>query len=148
MRQVRYRGRLGRHQRISRILSRQHRPYDETIGNNRRQILHRMCGKVDAAAQQRLFDLLGEQTLAANLRQISVLDSIARRDDWDDFDTSSIDPDLFDESLLYLFGLDDREPRASAADPDRGRLHVKSRDVRSRPTIAGPQYRLAAQIAI
>ena len=69
-----------------------------------------MHGKVDVAAQKRVFDFLGEQTLSADLGQIPVLDSVSGRYDCENFDTHGIDTDSFNESLFDLLGLDDREP--------------------------------------
>ncbi len=42
----------------------------------RRYVLRRVHGEVGAAVEQRLFDLLDEQTLAADLAQGAILDSV------------------------------------------------------------------------
>ena len=50
-----------------------------------------MHGEIDAAVEQRLLDLLGEQALAAHFRQRPVLDGIARGADDDEFDRRLVD---------------------------------------------------------
>jgi uroporphyrinogen decarboxylase len=50
----------------------------QTRWQDRRHILHRMHGKVDLARQQRLFDFLGEEALAAGVGERAVLNAIPR----------------------------------------------------------------------
>ncbi len=45
----------------------------------RRQVFQTMDGQIDAPVQQRLFNLLGEHSLGADLRQRHVEDLVARR---------------------------------------------------------------------
>ena len=76
-----------RDEHIARILALQDRSDFETGGQHRRHVLHRMHGDVGRAGEQRLFDLLGEQALAAGIGKRPVLDSVARgahRDDGTD----------------------------------------------------------------
>ena len=60
--------RTGQHERISRILALQHRADVEPLGQHRRHVLAAVNGEVDVAAEQRIFDFLDEQPLAADLR--------------------------------------------------------------------------------
>ena len=55
----------------------------QTLGLFGGDVLHRVDGDIDAAVQQGLLDLLGEQGLAADFQQAAVLDAVAGGDDLD-----------------------------------------------------------------
>ena len=57
----------------------------QALRQNSRHILGRMHGEVDASILQRLFDFFGEKPLAADLRQRTVLNPVARRGHGQDF---------------------------------------------------------------
>ena len=69
-----------------------------------------MHGEIDAAVEQRLLDLLGEQALAADLGQRAVLDRVA----------GGADDDELDRVLAHIQG--GRQPGAH-----RARLHQRQR---------------------
>ena len=64
-------------QRIARILARQRAGQHDAGRQLGLQVLQAVHGEVDPAVQQRLVDLLGEQPLAADLRQRPVLHRVA-----------------------------------------------------------------------
>ena len=76
--------RVWQHQRVPRIFPLQHGADVESVGQDRRHVLAAVNGEVDVAAEQRIFDLLHEQPLAADFRQRRLLQAIARGLDDDD----------------------------------------------------------------
>ena len=68
---------------VARVLALGDRGDDQARRQLGRHVLHRMDGAVDAAVQQRLLDLLGEQPLAADLQQPAVLHAVAGGGDRD-----------------------------------------------------------------
>ena len=63
-------------------------PIARPSGSTRRHVLAAVHGEIDLAAQQRVFDFLDEQPLAADLGQRRILQAIARRLDHDDAGTA------------------------------------------------------------
>ena len=63
--------------RIARLLAFRDRGDGQAGGQPGGHILHAVHGQVDRAAQKRLVDFLGEQALAAHLRQRHVLNLVA-----------------------------------------------------------------------
>src|ERR1051326_9156670 len=57
------------HQCIARIFTLANRGYSQTLRQDCWQILQRMNGNIDATIEQRIFELLREDTLASNHRQ-------------------------------------------------------------------------------
>ena len=77
-------------QRVARIFALRDRRQRQARRQLRRHILQAMHRQVDRPRQQRLFDFLGEQSLAADLRQRHVGDLVAGG--LDDFDAASRRP--------------------------------------------------------
>jgi hypothetical protein len=77
-----------------------------------------MHGQIDAAIQQSVLDLLGEQPLAAHLAQRAILDAV----------TAGLDDDRFEKALgqamdrdqppAHLVGLGQRQRAAARTDAD------------------------------
>jgi hypothetical protein len=75
-----------KHDRVERVLARQHRAEGQPGRQDDRQILAAVDGEVDVAGQETVFDFLHEETLAADLRQRRVGEPVARCLDHDDPD--------------------------------------------------------------
>ena len=76
---------LGRkHDRVVRILARQHGGDAQAVGQDGRHVLAAVDGEIDLVAEQRVLDFLDEQPLAADLRERRVLQPIAGGLDDDD----------------------------------------------------------------
>ena len=80
-----------------------------------------MHGEIDAVIAQRLLDLLGEQTLAADLGERTVLDDVARGLDHGDRDRLRRDAMGRREPRLHLVGLPQGERAAAGADTHKRR---------------------------
>lgn len=99
---------------------------DITSGQNRgnakaprqfgRQVLHRMHGHINIAAQQRLVDLFGEQALAAELTQRLVLDAIAGSGDDAEPDIALAKPRGVEEACPDMARLPKCQRAATCAD--------------------------------
>ncbi len=70
-------GRLHADKGVAHVGAREHGRDGDSLGQHGRQVLHRMDGEIDRAGKKRLVDLLGEQTLAAELAERPVLDAVA-----------------------------------------------------------------------
>ena len=70
--------RLAADESVAGVLARQECREHKTGRQERRHVLRGMHREIDAAVDQRLLDLLGEQPLAAGLRQRPVLNPVAR----------------------------------------------------------------------
>ena len=119
LRQVHQRGYTGRHEAIAHIFARQIAVQQQTRRLNRGHIFHRMHGDIDAAVQQRLFNLAGEQTLAADLFQRLVQNLVAG-----DFDHHDVKRRFGQgigghKTAPHLVRLPKREGRAARADFER-----------------------------
>ena len=75
---------LGGNKRIARVFAFQNAVDDEPVGQQRRHVLHRMHGQIDAARVQRLFQLECKKPLAADFRQVAHLLNVALRLEGDD----------------------------------------------------------------
>ena len=98
-------------QRVAGILAGQRAGEDDAGGQLGFQVLQAVHGEVDAAVQQRLVDLLGEQALAAEVGQAAVLHRIAGGADDGGFGGS-----VGSQGVDHQAGLDQGERRASGAD--------------------------------
>ena len=83
-------------------------------GSSGRHVLGGMHREIDRAREQRLLDLLGEQPLAAGLRQRPVLDAVARGADRDDLDRVRATPCAAASAVAHHARLRQRQ-RASRA---------------------------------
>ena len=70
-------------ERIARIFALWHRGDDQARRQLGWNILERMDGAIDAAIKQGLFDLFGEKSLAAYLKQAAILNPVTGRGDLD-----------------------------------------------------------------
>src|SRR5581483_1108895 len=87
----------------------------ERVGKPARDVLHAVDGEVDLAFHQRLFDLLHEEALAADLRQRDVQNFIAGR-----FDFFNFRPDPFSPKLILdPLRLPEGEAASTASDDQR-----------------------------
>ena len=78
-RQLRQRRHPGRaDQRVAHVLPRQVARQHGALGEVGRHVLHRVHGDVDAAVEQRVVDLLGEEPLAADVREGLSQDLVSR----------------------------------------------------------------------
>ena len=93
-------------------------------------VLHRVDGDVDAAVQQGLLDLLGEQGLAADFQQATVLDAVAGGDDLDQrdqgFDLGVGHAQGAADGALHHAGLGQGQARTSGADAQERLSHVET----------------------
>src|SRR5207302_2097153 len=87
---------------------------DQTRNGNGRQVLQTMHGEVGAAVADRLLNRLGEQPVAADLRQGFILDLIALGLDDDQLDLSSRRHSA--QKIRNVVGLPERERAAAGAD--------------------------------
>jgi len=86
MRQSRERIGEGRDQRVARVLADEKAAKNHSVGQKRRQVLGRVHGRVDPPFEKGGVDLLGEEALAASVRERAVQNEIARRADHAEFD--------------------------------------------------------------
>ena len=77
-----------------------------------------MDGEIDLACQQRLLDLLGEQPLAAGIRERPVGNPVAGGADRAYLDRSGIEAMRGDQRVADHVGLGQRKRRAACPDPD------------------------------
>lgn len=104
---------------IAHVLARQEVVEDQPVRQHGRHILGGMHGKIEIAPLQTGLDLLGEQPLAADLGQRTILDAIAGRRDGDDLDIrQSLAPGGF-ETGLDLVRLSESQRAAARAETDR-----------------------------
>ena len=83
-------------------------------------ILHGMHGNIDIAGQQRLFNLAGEQALAADFFQRAIDDLIAGH--FNDYDGKCLEWQIKSDrqTLTGFIGLSHCEGRSSGSDLERG----------------------------
>ena len=84
-----------------------------------------MDGEIDAADDQRLLDLLGEEALAADLLQLAVLHPVAGGADDGDLRRRQIGMSR-GETLLYFLRLRQRQRAAAGADAQRAGVRHES----------------------
>ena len=121
-RRLRERRRARQHERVARIFARQHRRHPQARRKLRRHVLRRVDRQIDPLGQERLFDFLDEEPLAARVGERLVLDSIARR--LDDDELGSAAPPF--EQGRDGPRLPERQLAASRADAQRGRHDARS----------------------
>ena len=92
-------------------------------GQRHRHVFGAVHGEIDAAAEERVFDLLDEQPLAAGVRERHVLQAVSRRLDHADLARASV---TFEQSR-HRVRLPEREGTASRSDPQRSRHSGGSR---------------------
>ena len=80
-----------------------------------------MHREIDRTVDERLFDLLGEQSLAAGIRQRAVLDGVARGADHAKGDRAGGPAMRGSEAVAHLPGLRQRQRAAARADAQEGR---------------------------
>ena len=78
-----------------------------------------MHGEVDGAGDERLLDLLGEQALAAGLRQRPVADDVAAGADDLELDPFRGERVRGGQAIAHVLGLSERERAAARADDER-----------------------------
>ena len=92
---------------------------DQAVGSTRPACPSANGPRVDAAVQQRLLDLLGEQALAADLHQAAVLDAVAGGGDDAPATAASSPPSAAAMRRAASSGLGQGELGAAGADADR-----------------------------
>ena len=126
LRQVREIGAVRREEGVARILARQEVLDRKSLRQPGRHVLHGMHRGVDFAGQERLFDFLGEKTLAADLRKSAVLNEVAGGLD-DDDGHGVLGGEFgmgFAEAAAHLAGLGQGERRAPGTEAQkRFRVH-------------------------
>ncbi len=120
-RQVRQRAARTEDQRVPHIRTRQVSGKVQAIRQDGGDILGGMHGKVDAPFQQGLLDLLGEQPLAAGLREGAVLDAVAGGADHLQRDALRRAAKGGGERIAHRMGLPEGEGGAACADGKAGR---------------------------
>ena len=111
----------GQHQGIARILTRQRCRDVETLGLIDGHVLGAVDRDVHRLVEQRVFDLLDEQTLGAGLAERPGLQPIAVRFDGDDLDLRA---GLLEEGS-HSRGLPEGEAAAAGPDPNRRAAHER-----------------------
>ena len=105
-----------RDERIARILARQIAGDADARRQERRQILRRMHRDVDAPVEERLVELLGEEPLAACVREGAIGDAVSACADDDDLDLALREDAHLGEPPAQLMGLRERERAAARAE--------------------------------
>ena len=121
LRQLRDRRGLAADEDVAHVLARQAGDKRQSIGQPGRQILGRVHGEIDLVRQQRLLDLLGEQPLAAGLRERAILDRVAGRADDVQGDPHLVESVGGGEACAHLVRLRERQRRAARADAQQRR---------------------------
>ena len=80
-----------------------------------------MHGEIDRAVEQRLLDLLGEQSLAAGFGERPVENLVAGSADGDELDLRREKPVRGDQPLAHLLRLLERQRAAARADAQKRR---------------------------
>ncbi len=132
VRQVARGGGDGRDPRVAHVLARQKARHRDRVRQERREVLGRMHGDVDAAHHQGGVELLGEQPLAAGLAQRTVEDRVAARLDDVDLDGAHVQRVRSQQAIAKLMSLRKRERAAARADAERGGKRHGHRPVSSR----------------
>ena len=104
-----------KHDRVARILAREHAADLESVRKQRRHVLAAVNGEVDVAGQQGVLDFFHEQPLAPDLRERRLAQAVAGRLDDDDLAQRS---DAIAEEAGDGIGLIERERAAAGADPE------------------------------
>ena len=71
---------------VAHVLALQEGGYLQSVRQHRRHVLGRMDREIDAVVEKRLFQLLGEETLAAGIRKRAILDAVAAGGDHHDLE--------------------------------------------------------------
>ena len=119
LRQIHQPSHGGRDKAIAHIFARQVAIQDQARRLHRGHIFHRMHGDVDAAVQQGLFNLAGEQALAANLFQRLVQNLVAGDFDHHDLKRRFGQGIGGHKTAPHLVRLPKRKRRAARADFER-----------------------------
>ena len=124
-------GILAKHERISRVLPREHGANLKTLWKHHRQVLAAVDGEIRLAREERLLDFLHEQPLATNLGQGCFGEAISRRLDGDDFGCHAAP---FTQSGSDRARLEQRELAAASCDSKRSheallRFRVRARRI-------------------
>ncbi len=104
---------------IAHILARQIGVDQQPVRLVDRHVLHRMHGDVDAAVQQRILDLAGEQALAADLLERAVLHPVAGGLDHHDLEGVAGQSECRHQAVTRLMRLGQSQQRAARADAQR-----------------------------
>ncbi len=109
-------------QRVAWIAALEEAAQHQALGQARRHVLHAVHGQVDGPGQQRLFDFLGEQALAAGLGQSAVLDAIAGGAHRHDFDGGLVGQSGMSprQATAHDVRLDQRQRTCAGADAQDG----------------------------
>ena len=113
-RQVARVGRLGGDPDVPHIFTRQKTGDANALRQERRQVFGGMNGKVDLTAHEGAIEFLGEQALAAGLRQRAILDRVPGRADRNNLDLQRAVGHR--EPAFHLFGLRQGEGAAARAE--------------------------------
>ena len=111
---------VGRDQGVARVGARQHGADDQPARQTGRHVLHRMDRDVDPPVQQGLFDLPGEQPLAADRGERALQHPVARGMDGLDGDRALLPERGIGrgEAAADLVGLGPGERACACSDPD------------------------------
>ena len=104
---------------VAHVLARQVDAQHQPLGLARRHVLHRMHRQVDAARQQALLDLAGEEALAPDLLEGAVEHAVAGGLDDDDLEGVPGQVVGDHQAVPGLVGLGQRQGRAAGADAQR-----------------------------
>ena len=140
--------RLAADEDVARVLARQKRREHQPVRQEGRHVLGRMHREVDAALEQRLLDLLGEQALAAGLGQRPVLDPVAGGADHLDLDPRRIEAMRLRQRVAHHAGLRQRQRAAARADPQNGRSSLGLRHRTSQWLTVCTSCELSAMIVL
>src|SRR6516165_8576374 len=110
---------LGADEDIARVLAWEHRRDCKSRRQDRRHVFRRMHGEIDGASDERLLDFLGEEALAAGLRQRPVADDVAGGADHLELEALRGERMRGGQAIAHLFGLGERERAAARADDER-----------------------------
>ena len=119
LRQIGQAGKARRNKAIAHIFARQIAIQHQPVRLDGRHVLHRMHGDVDAAVQQRLFDLAREQAFAANFFQRLVQHLIARHLDDHNLKGGFRQGKGRHQAAPHLMRLPKRQRRTTGADLQR-----------------------------
>src|SRR5260370_371233 len=110
---------LGGDEDVARVLAWEHRRDHKSRRQDRRHVFGGMHRQIDGARAERLLDLLGEETLAAGLRQRPVADHVAGGADDLELDALRGKRMRGGQAIAHLSGLREPERAAACADDER-----------------------------
>src|SRR5260370_1119140 len=110
---------LGGDEDVARVLAWEHRRDHKSRRQDRRHVFGGMHRQIDGARAERLLDLLGEETLAAGLRQRPVADGGGGGADGLELDALRGKRMRGGQAIAHLSGLRERERAAACADDER-----------------------------